>query len=274
MTATPIPRSLTLTLYGDLDVSVIDERPPGRQPITTRVLYMSEWSKLDGLLKREIEAGRQAYVVAPLIEDSEKLELESANSAYERLLAQYPQFTIGLLHGRLSAEDKERIMRAFLDGVYDLLVATSVIEVGVDVPNATLMIVLHAERFGLSQLHQFRGRIGRGKDASYCYLLCDKLGETARERVSILETTDDGFVIAEKDLELRGPGEFLGTRQAGAPLFRHADLLRDQDLLLQARQAAQTLWAQDPGLSRPEHAAMRDELAEQWQGRLSLIGIG
>ena len=176
MTATPIPRSLTLTLYGDLDVSVIDERPPGRQPITTRVLYMSEWSKLDGLLKREIEAGRQAYVVAPLIEDSEKLELESANSAYERLLAQYPQFTIGLLHGRLSAEDKERIMRAFLDGVYDLLVATSVIEVGVDVPNATLMIVLHAERFGLSQLHQFRGRIGRGKDASYCYLLCDKTG--------------------------------------------------------------------------------------------------
>lgn len=274
MTATPIPRSLTLTLYGDLDVSVLDERPPGRRPIRTVVLGADEWGKLEPLLRREIAAGRQAYVIAPLIDDSEKLDLESASSAHERLSQRYPDWTIGLLHGRLSAEDKDRLMRAFLDGVYDILVATSVVEVGVDVPNATVMVILHAERFGLSQLHQLRGRIGRGEHPSTCFLMVDKLGESARERLSIMEETDNGFRIAEKDLEIRGPGEFLGTKQAGTPLFLHANLVRDQDLLHLARETATHLLALDPTLARPEHRRLAVVLNNRWESRLSLLGIG
>lgn len=274
MTATPIPRSLSLTLYGDLDVSTIDELPKGRQPIATQLLSMKQWAQAERVLKRELHAGRQAFVITPLIEESEKLDLRSAIEEHERLQARLPDFNIGLLHGRMPTADRERVMRAFLERAYDVLVSTTVIEVGVDVPNCTFMAVQHAERFGLSQLHQLRGRVGRGAHQSYCFLMVDKMSADARERLTIMEATTDGFKIAEKDLEIRGPGDFLGTRQTGTPLFQFANLVRDQAILKQARALAFKLIAEDPELERKENRKIREAFLSRWKKKLELIGIG
>ena len=232
-----------MTVYGDLDVSIIDEMPPGRTPVVTKVFgdNPSDRKEVKQLLTREVRAGRQVYVVYPLVEESEKMDLRDATRRYEYLRDQvFPKFTVGLLHGRMKPEEKDEAMRRFVDGEIKILVSTTVIEVGVDVPNASVMVVEHAERFGLSQLHQLRGRVGRGAEQSYCILLAsEKQTAVARERLGIMEETNDGFRIAEKDLELRGPGEILGTRQAGLPEFRVANLVRDLDILQAARKEAE-----------------------------------
>jgi ATP-dependent DNA helicase RecG len=241
MTATPIPRSLAMTVYGDLDVSIIDEMPPGRTPVETRVFGEEARQEVKKLIAREVRLGRQVYVVYPLVEESEKIDLRDATKRYEYLRDRvFPKFTVGLLHGRMKPEEKEEVMRRFISGEIQILVSTTVIEVGVDVPNASVMVVEHAERFGLSQLHQLRGRVGRGAEQSFCVLLAsDKQTEVARERLGIMEETNDGFKIAEKDLEIRGPGEVMGTRQAGLPEFRIANLVRDLDILQDARKEAE-----------------------------------
>lgn len=237
MTATPIPRSLAMTVYGDLDVSVIDELPPGRTPIKTVVLGEDRRSGVYRGIEREIKLGRQIYVVYPLIEESAKMDLKAATIMYEDLRTRiFPQFTVGLLHGKMKTADKELIMREFVEGRLDILVSTTVIEVGVDVANASLMVIEHAERFGLSQLHQLRGRVGRGAAESFCVLLTDhKKTTVAKERLGIMEETSDGFKIAEKDLEIRGQGEILGTRQSGIQNFKIGNIVRDLDILIAAR---------------------------------------
>jgi ATP-dependent DNA helicase RecG len=241
MTATPIPRSLAMTIYGDLDVSVIDELPPGRTPIETKVMGEDQRLEVKRILTREIKAGRQVYVVYPLVEESEKMDLRDATKRFEYLRdVVFPKFNVGLVHGRMKAADKEGVMKSFVAGEIQILVSTTVIEVGVDVPNASVMVVEHAERFGLSQLHQLRGRVGRGAEKSYCLLLtADKKTAVAIERLGIMEQTNDGFLIAEKDLEIRGAGELLGTKQSGIPEFRVGNLVRDQQLLEAARKEAE-----------------------------------
>jgi ATP-dependent DNA helicase RecG len=241
MTATPIPRSLAMTVYGDLDVSVIDELPPGRTPVDTTVAGEDQRQQVKKLIAREIKAGRQAYIVYPLVEESEKIDLKDATQRYEYLRdTVFPKFSVGLLHGKMKPVEKENVMKAFVAGHIQILVSTTVIEVGVDVPNASVMVIEHAERFGLSQLHQLRGRVGRGAEKSYCVLLTsDKKTAVARERVGIMAQTNNGFIIAEKDLELRGPGELLGTRQSGLPEFRVGNIVRDQQLLERARNEAE-----------------------------------
>ncbi len=240
MTATPIPRSLAMTAYGDLDVSVIDELPPGRTPIKTVVVGEDQRNGVYKGVEREVRAGRQVYVVYPLIEESEKMDLKDATRMYEQLRDRvFPNFSIGLLHGKMKSAEKEEVMSRFVSGEIQILVATTVVEVGVDVPNASLMVIEHAERFGLSQLHQLRGRVGRGAEQSYCVLLAsDKRTSVARERLGIMEETSDGFRIAEKDLEIRGPGEVMGTRQSGLPTFRVGNLVRDIEILETARREA------------------------------------
>ena len=241
MTATPIPRSLAMTVYGDLDVSIIDELPPGRTPIKTMVFGEDQRLEVKKLITREVKAGRQVYVVYPLVEESEKMDLKDATRRYEYLRdTVFPKLTVGLLHGKMKPAEKEKVMSAFVAGEIKILVSTTVIEVGVDVPNASVMIVEHAERFGLSQLHQLRGRVGRGAEKSYCILLTsDKKTAVAEERLGIMAETNDGFRIAEKDLELRGPGELLGTKQSGLPEFRIGNIVRDQEILEKAKQEAE-----------------------------------
>ncbi|MBK7510761.1 MAG: ATP-dependent DNA helicase RecG [Chloracidobacterium sp.] len=248
MTATPIPRSLAMTVYGDLDVSIIDELPPGRTPIKTVVVGEDKREGVYQGIKREIKLGRQVYIVYPLIEESEKLDLKAATIMYDDLrLNRFPQYTVGLLHGKMKSADKEEIMREFVAGRLDILVSTTVIEVGVDVPNASLMIIEHAERFGLSQLHQLRGRVGRGADQSFCVLLTDfKKTAVAKQRLGIMEATSDGFKIAEKDLEIRGQGEILGTRQSGLQSFKLGNIVRDLDILIAARSEAETFLNEHP----------------------------
>ena len=240
MTATPIPRSLAMTVYGDLDVSIIDELPPGRTPIETMVFGEDQRLEVKRLISREVKAGRQVYVVYPLVEESEKMDLKDATRRYEYLRdTVFPKISVGLLHGKMKTTEKETVMNAFVAGEIKILVSTTVIEVGVDVPNASMMIVEHAERFGLSQLHQLRGRVGRGAEKSFCILLTsDKKTAIAEERLGIMAKTSNGFVIAEKDLELRGPGELLGTKQSGLPEFRIGNIVRDQPLLEKARHEA------------------------------------
>jgi len=241
MTATPIPRSLAMTVYGDLDVSVIDEMPPGRTPIKTVVLGEDQRQGVYRGIEREIKLGRQVYVVYPLIEESAKMDLKAATIMYEDLRTRiFPKYTVGLLHGKMKAAEKEEIMREFVAGRLDILVSTTVIEVGVDVSNASLMVIEHAERFGLSQLHQLRGRVGRGAEQSYCVLMTGfKKTAVAKERLGIMEATSDGFKIAEKDLDLRGQGEILGTRQSGIQNFRIGNIVRDLDILIAARKEAE-----------------------------------
>jgi ATP-dependent DNA helicase RecG len=280
MTATPIPRTLALTLYGDLESSVLDELPPGRTPVATKTFKDSARDKAYDVIRRELAAGRQAYVVLPLVEESEKLtDLKAAVKERDRLAVEvFSDVPIGLVHGRQSAAERAEAMERFRAGDDRILVATTVIEVGVDVPNATVMLIEHAERFGLSQLHQLRGRVGRGAARSYCLLVTGtsgvEWGPIARERLKVMEKTSDGFLIAEKDLELRGPGEFLGTRQSGMPDFAVAELARDQNILQEAREEAFRLVSEDPELQRPENAAIRDQLLNRWRGRLSLARVG
>ncbi len=272
MTATPIPRTLAMTVYGDLDVSVIDELPAGRTPIVTRVVYDSARPKFMTFLKEQVLAGRQAYIVYPLVEESEKIDLKDAISQFERLKVDFPDFKIALLHGKMKPQEKEDVMIAFRKGDYQILVSTTVIEVGVDVANATLMVIEHAERFGLSQLHQLRGRVGRGNLKSYCILFMGKaVSIESRERVKIMETTSDGFKISEVDLEIRGPGEFLGRRQSGLPGFKLANLIRDVKILSEAREAAFSLLEKDPKLNQSEHQALKSELTKNG-GSLASVG--
>jgi ATP-dependent DNA helicase RecG len=276
MTATPIPRTLALTLYGDLDVSVLDELPPGRKPVRTEARGEGKRPQIYAFLRDQIAEGRQIYVVYPLIEESEAIDLKAATDMARRLQTEvFPDRVVGLLHGRLSFEAKDEIMRRFKAGEIHVLVSTTVIEVGIDVPNASVMLIEHAERFGLSQLHQLRGRVGRGPWKSYCILLTSgKLGDDAERRVQAMVETNDGFKIAEVDLQLRGPGEFFGTRQSGLPEFRVADLLQDAALLEEARRDALTIVAADPELRAPEHRGLRQALLARWRGKLALASVG
>ncbi len=269
MTATPIPRTLALTLYGDLDLSILDEMPPGRQPIDTRVLFVNERERAYAFLRQQIQQGRQAFVICPLVEESDKIEAKAAVDEQARLQKQvFPDLRLGLLHGRMKADEKEEAMRAFRDGETHILVSTSVVEVGVDVPNASTMLVEGANRFGLAQLHQFRGRVGRGTHRSYCLLASDLgpgLKAEENERLKAMEQTQDGFVLAEKDLELRGPGQFLGTQQAGFGALRMAKLTRLAVPLIDlARREAETVFAADPQLQAPEHGLLAENLAAFW----------
>ena len=276
MTATPIPRTLALTLYGDLDVSVLDELPPGRQPVKTVSRTETKRAQIYTFLRDQIAAGRQVYVVYPLVEESEAIDLKAATDMARQLQeGPFRDVRVGLLHGRLGSEQKDEIMRRFKAKEIDLLVSTTVIEVGIDVPNAAVMLIEHAERFGLSQLHQLRGRVGRGPWKSYCILLTSgSPSEDAKRRVDAMTETNDGFRIAEVDLELRGHGEFFGTRQSGLPEFRVASLPRDTAILEDARKEAATIVATDLELRVPEHRELRHQLLARWRGKLDLASVG
>ncbi|HJW83234.1 MAG TPA: ATP-dependent DNA helicase RecG, partial [Anaerolineae bacterium] len=264
MTATPIPRTLALTLYGDLDLSTIDEMPPGRLPIETRIVLPTERERMYSFVRAQMEKGRQAYVICPLVEESEKIEAKAAVEEYERLQKHiFPMFRLGLLHGRLKPDEKDAVMRAFAAGELDLLVSTSVVEVGIDVRNATVMLIEGADRFGLAQLHQFRGRVGRGTEKSYCLLLADSSATETNERLRAVEATQDGFKLAEVDLELRGPGEFFGTRQSGLPEMPLSGLA-DARLIDLSRREAEKIMQVDPGLSAPEHTALAGRMQAFW----------
>lgn len=261
MTATPIPRTLAMTTYGDIDVSVIDELPPGRKPVRTAIRTEKERLRVFGFVGEELKKGRQAYFVYPLVEENEELDLIAVTEGYEALQKHFKAFRVGIVHGQMRPEDKEKEMRRFKDGQTQLLVSTTVIEVGVDVPNATVMVIENANRFGLSQLHQLRGRVGRGGEQSYCILMAPKdLNDKARTRLKAMTETNDGFRISEVDLQLRGPGDFLGTRQSGLPEFKLANIVEDQGLLRTARDAAFQRIAADPNLSNPANALLKQEL--------------
>ncbi len=275
MTATPIPRTLAMTLYGDLEISVIDELPPGRTPIATKVFIEKQRPRAYAAMAEELAKGRQCYVVYPLVEESEKVDLADATRGAERLRELFAQFRVGLLHGRLKPEEKDAVMAEFRAGRVQILVCTTVVEVGVDVPNASVMVIEAAERFGLSQLHQLRGRVGRGAAKSHCLLIAGYArSKEASDRLSVMERSSDGFVIAEKDLELRGPGEFLGTRQSGLPELAVANLARDGALLATARDEARQILAADPRLESAAHAGLVKALSERWGGRLALSRVG
>jgi ATP-dependent DNA helicase RecG len=292
MTATPIPRTLALTLYGDLDTSTLDELPPGRTPITTRKISDERAQEVWDFVKKQVTAGRQAYVVYPVIEgvpsDQPELEftgtaptsksgLKAAMHMYEELRKKImPGLRVGLLHGRLDPEEKDATMHKFQQGEIDVLVATTVIEVGVDVPNATVMVVEHAERFGLAQLHQLRGRIGRGAAKSYCVLMTGgKVSPDADTRLKTMVRTQNGFEIAELDLELRGPGEFFGTKQAGMPGLRVANLVRDRQLLELAKaEAARIVEQKDPEITPADRDRIMQHLKNHWQRRYGLVEVG
>ena len=276
MTATPIPRSLALTLYGDLDVSVIDSLPPGRKKIRTSLHGGNSKSGVYGFLEKELQKGHQAYVVYPLVEESQKADLKAATQSYELLKEEiFPQRRLALLHGRIKSRERESIMQTFRDGGFDILVCTTVIEVGVDVPNATVMVIEHAERFGLSQLHQLRGRIGRGDDQSFCLLVADPpLSEEAQKRLKAMSSITDGFKISEIDLKLRGPGEFFGTRQHGLPELKIADIVTDAKLLYQARNWAFKVTEEDPNLTQKENLCIRSNFLRKYKRRFSLVDIG
>jgi len=270
MTATPIPRTLALTACGDLDISSIRELPAGRLAVTTLAKPESRREEVYEFVRGQLDAGRQAYVIYPLVEESEKIDLKAATQMADHLAQEvFPHYKIGLLHGRLKADAKDRVMKAFLAGELQLLVSTTVVEVGVDVPNATVMLVEHAERFGLAQLHQLRGRVGRGTHASSCILVYQfPLGDQAEERLKVLTQTTDGFVIAEKDLELRGFGDLSGTRQSGMPALRLGDLRRDFALMVEAREAAERWLASAPP------AADLESMRRAWGERFGLVEVG
>lgn len=273
MTATPIPRTLALTVYGDLDVSTIDELPPGRRPIVTKHVPESKVEGVYSFVAQEIKAGRQAYVVYPIVEETETAAVKAAEKMYEQLSTKvFPSLRVGLLHGKMPPEEKESAMARFQAGQIDILVATTVIEVGVDVPNASVIVIEGAERFGLAQIHQLRGRVGRGSHQSYCILVTGKLNEIAQERIRTLVESNDGFYIAEMDMKLRGPGEFFGTKQSGVPGLRLADLMRDGDILALARTEAQRLIG--GGGSNDELRAVVRYIQENWQRRYGFVQVG
>lgn len=265
MTATPIPRTLSLILYGDLDVSIIDELPPGRKTIETYAVNESMRKRINKFMLRQLSEGRQIYIVCPLVEENEDLELKAATEYADHLQNNVLKgFSVGLIHGRMKAKDKDDIMRRFANGQINVLVSTTVIEVGVNVPNASLMIIENAERFGLSQLHQLRGRVGRGEWKSYCILFCEGGSDITRQRMKIMTETSDGFKIAEKDLELRGPGEFFGTRQHGLPELKVANLYSDMDLVKKSGQAANDLIMRDPMLENSENAVIKKKIEDMF----------
>ena len=276
MTATPIPRTLALTVYGDLNVSVIDEMPPGRQKITTRWVKEKDREKLYAQIEKQIQRGRQAYIVYPLVEESEKLEeIKAATEMADHFQTNvFPHLRVGLLHGRMRSVEKQDVMGRFKNKEIDILVSTTVIEVGIDVPNATLMVIENAERFGLSQMHQLRGRVGRGTYKSSCHLISGPMTDDGVRRVRAMTRTNDGFELAEADLEIRGPGEFFGTRQSGLPDFKIANILRDASLLEIAKSEANRLAKIDPSLSQSMHQVLKEELQTQWRGHLKMASIG
>ncbi len=276
MTATPIPRTLALTIYGDLDVSVIDELPPGRKPIKTRVFHEGDRQKAYQLVKEQLDLGHQAYVVYPLVEESEKLDLKAATSMADELSKTFfKDYSIALLHGRMKSDEKDKVMSRFKNGEHHMLVSTTVIEVGIDVPNATVILIEHAERFGLSQLHQLRGRVGRGQAESFCVLIAQYTpADESIRRLQVMADSNDGFKIAEADLAFRGPGEFLGTRQSGMPDFRVANIVRDSRILEAARDEAQGWLEKDPDLTSPASRRLRSILEDRWAGRLELARVG
>lgn len=275
MTATPIPRTLALTLYGDLDISVIDELPPGRSPIQTRLYFGKQRAQAYQFIKKEIEKGRQAFIVCPLVEESEKLDLKTAIDTFSHLKEEvFPQFTIGLLHGKMKRDEKESVMAQFKAGTIDLLVATTVVEVGIDIPNATIMAIEHAERFGLAQLHQLRGRVGRGREQSHCLMIAEyPISKEAKLRLNAMVKSTDGFKISEEDLAIRGPGEFFGTRQSGIPMLQIANLIRDAKILEVARQDAFEWVAHHKDLNDPESLPIRAFLERKWVGKLEWLSI-
>lgn len=266
MSATPIPRTLTLSLYGGLDISVLDEMPPGRQEIKTRWLRASERERAYNFIRRQTAEGRQAYLIYPLVEESDAIDARAAVDEYERLSREvFPDRRVGLVHGRLRSDEKDSAMRAFAAQETDMLVATSVIEVGIDVPNSTVIVIEGADRFGLAQLHQFRGRVGRGEHQSYCILIAEDASNEAEQRLIALEETNDGFILAERDLELRGPGEFFGRRQSGLPELRFASLLHDMEILIMAQEDAAALFDADPDLEAPDHQLLGDQVRQFWE---------
>ncbi len=275
MTATPIPRTLALTLYGDLDLSVLDELPPGRRPIKTAWYGGDQRRRAYSVIREQVALGRQAYVVCPLIEESEKLAAQAATELAEQLRSEiFPDLRVGLLHGRLSTEERDEAVAAFRGGQTQVLVSTTVVEVGVDVPNATVMVIEGAERFGLAQLHQLRGRVGRGSEQSYCVLVANPSSEEARERMLVMQRTSDGFAIAEEDLRLRGPGEFFGTRQHGLPDLKLADPVRDLPMLEVARREAFEVVDGDTRLALPEHRGLREQVLRRFRENLGMILVG
>ncbi len=274
MTATPIPRTLAMTVYGDLDVSIINEMPLGRTPIQTRVITEVKRPQAIKFMLEQIAKGRQAYVVYPLVAESEKIDLKNATDEAEKLKTEFPDIRIGLLHGKMKSQEKDDIMKQFRAHEIDVLVSTTVIEVGVDVPNATIMIIEHSERFGLSQLHQLRGRVGRGQHKSFCVMIMGyAVSQETRERVEFMEKTNDGFKVAEFDLQIRGPGEFMGARQSGLPGFKMANLVRDFEILKIARDHAFEIIAADPKLQKKEHALLKEEVLKSF-GPNALAGVG
>ncbi|MCW2278404.1 ATP-dependent DNA helicase RecG [Heliophilum fasciatum] len=267
MTATPIPRTLAMTLYGDLDVSVLDQRPPGRQPIKTAHVSSKAWPRIEQLIRREIAQGGRAYVVCPAIEENEELDIAAVEQRFKVLSEDvFPDLAVGMLHGKLKKEAKAAAMEAFAQGKTPVLVATTVVEVGIDVPEATVMVIEDAQRFGLAQLHQLRGRVGRGQSPSYCVLVADKLGDEGRQRMQAMVRTDDGFVLAEEDLKLRGPGEMIGTKQSGIPAFKVADLERDSSLITQAREWAVRYLMNDPHLQAADSRVLADKIRTMFAG--------
>ncbi|MDY6855118.1 MAG: ATP-dependent DNA helicase RecG [Thermodesulfobacteriota bacterium] len=276
MTATPIPRTLAMTLYGDLDISIIDELPPGRRPVVTKLYHEKDRKKVYKIIQEEVERGRQVYIVCPLVEESEKLDLKDATQMAEHIKRDiFPDFRVGLIHGRMQFHEKEEVMSLFKYGEIDILVSTTVIEVGIDVPNATVMVVEHAEKFGLSQLHQLRGRIGRGEDMSLCLLLAKySQSDGAQRRLNIMESTTDGFKISEEDLAIRGPGDFIGFRQSGFPDLRVTNIVRDKEVLIEARKEAFAIIENDPHLTDTSNRHLKKVLQERWKGRLELATVG
>lgn len=276
MTATPIPRTLALTVYGDLDLSVLDEFPPARKQVGTKICSEKDRDKVYDLIRREISRGNQTFIVYPLVEESDRISLKDAGNMASYLQKEvFPEFALGLIHGRLKGREKERIMADFKEKRLDLLVATTVVEVGIDIPEASIMVIEHAERYGLSQLHQLRGRVGRRNTPGHCFLMVG--GETtveAKKRLRIMEKSANGFEIAEEDLEIRGPGEFLGTRQSGLPVFRVGDIIRDKEILLAARNDAFELLAGDPGLCHPGHRLLGETVQLRWGRELNLMERG
>jgi ATP-dependent DNA helicase RecG len=275
MSATPIPRSLAMTVYADLDVSVIKDLPAGRKPIRTAIRSQKKREDVYRFVEQEVQDGGQVYIVYPLVEESEALDLKDATAGFEKLKKQFPDFKVGLIHGQMKTEEKDGVIQAFIKNEIQILVSTTVIEVGVDVPNASIMIIEHAERFGLSQLHQLRGRIGRGKRQSYCILMPDvKVSKSGAIRLKTMEETNDGFRIAEADLKLRGPGDFLGTKQSGLPDFKFADIVEDQFLLTQAKEKAMELLGGDPELESPQNSSLQKVFSPYFKEKVKFYGMG